>query len=76
MTDSLTLLNALPPGQVIRRDGYQSETLREVSARASVLSQGSSEEELNSFRRLNQALDQDQPPRSNVPRGFYLNIEV
>ena len=76
MTEGLTLANPHLPGQVIRKDGYRSDTLREVHARASTLSQDSSVEEQRSLRRLNQVLDQNQPPRDNVPRGFYLNIEV
>ena len=76
MTEGLTLANSNLPGRVIRKDGYQSDTLREVHARASTVSQDSSVEERRSFRRLNQVLDQNQPPRDNVPRGFYLNIEV
>ena len=77
MTDTLTLVNTHPQSQVARRDGYQSETVREVRARASTLTQqGTSTEERRTLRRLNQVLDQEQPPRGNVPRGFYLNIEV
>ena len=76
MTEGLTLANSHLPGQVIRKDGYQSDTLREVHARASAVSQDSSVEEQRSLRRLNQVLDQNQPLRINVPRGFYLNIEV
>ena len=76
MTEGLTLANSHLPGQVIRKGGYQSDTLREVRARASAVSQDSSVEEKRSLRRLNQVLDQNQPPRDNVPRGFYLNIEV
>ena len=76
MTDSLTLVNSHSPGQVARKDVYESDALREIRAHASTVSHGESTEERRSLRRLNQALDQDQPPRNNVPRGFYLNIEV
>ena len=76
MTDNLTLVNTLPTGQVVRKDGYQSETLREIRARASKLSTLDSTEERLSLRRLNEVLDKDQPPGGDVPRGFYLNIEV
>ena len=76
MTDGLTLANAQLSGQTVRRNGYQSEALREVRARASAVDQGASAEERKGLRRLNQVLDQNQPPREDVPRGFYLNIEV
>lgn len=76
MTDGLTLANARFSGQTVRRNAYQSEALREVRARASAVDQGASAEERKGLRRLNQVLDQDQPLRENVPRGFYLNIEV
>ena len=76
MTDGLTLTNAPSSGHVVRRDGYQSDSIREVQARATAVDQGSSTEERRGLRRLNHVLDQDQPARANVPRGFYLNIEV
>ena len=76
MADSLTLVNTHPSGQAVRKDGYRSESLQEVRARASIVSQETSAEELRSLRRLNQVLDQEQPPRGSLPRGFYLNIEV
>ena len=76
MTDGLTLTNAQSSGHVVRRDGYQSDSIREVRARASTVNQGSSTEERRGLRRLNHVLDQEQPARANVPRGFYLNIEV
>ena len=76
MTDGVTLTSSASSGHVVRRDGYQSDAIREVRARASTLNQGSSIEERRGLRRLNHVLDQDQPARVNVPRGLYLNIEV
>ena len=76
MTDGLTLTNTQSSGHVVHRDGYQSNSIREVRVRASTVNQGSSNEERRGLRRLNHVLDQDQPARANVPRGFYLNIEV
>ncbi|MBB54151.1 MAG: hypothetical protein CMF67_07235 [Magnetovibrio sp.] len=76
MTDGLTIANAQLSGQTVRQNGYQSDALREVRARASTVDQGSSAEEQRSLRRLNQVLDQNQPPRDNVPRGYYLNIKI
>ena len=76
MTDGLTPTDSPSSGNVVRRNGYQSDSAREVRARASTVDQGSSIEERRGLRRLNHVLDQDQPARANVPRGFYLNIEV
>ena len=76
MTDGLTPTIFSSSGNVVRRNGYQSESAREVRARASTVDQGSSIEERRGLRRLNHVLDQDQPARANVPRGFYLNSEV
>lgn len=76
MTDGLTIANALLSGQMVRQNGYQSDTLREVRARASTVDQGASAEELRGLTRLNQALGRGQPPHDNVPRGYYLNIEI
>ena len=76
MTDGLTLTSSSSSGHVVRRDGYQSDAIREVRARASTVNQGSTIEERRGLQRLNHVLDQDQPARVNVPRGFYINIEV
>ncbi len=76
MTDGLTLANTELSGQTVRQNSYQSDALREVRARASTVNQGASAEERRGLRRLNQVLDQGQPPRENVPRGYYLNIEI
>ena len=76
MTDGLTIANAQLSGQTVRQNGYQSDALREVRARAATVDQGASAEEQRSLRRLNQVLDQNQPPRDNVPRGYYLNIKI
>ena len=76
MTDGLTLKNAQLTGQAVRRNGYQSEALREIRTRASAVNQGDSAEERQGLRRLNQVLNQSQPPPDNVPRGYYLNIEI
>ena len=55
---------------------YQSETVREIRARVAVAEGRQSENERKSLRRLNQILSLDQPMPNNVPRGYYLNIEV
>jgi len=76
MTDGLTFVNSQSPGTVSRTGGYQAESVREVRARAAVTDQRESEAERRGLRRLNQVLDQDRPLREDVPRGFYLNIQV
>jgi len=59
------------------RKGYQAESVREVQVRASTVRQQTSPQELRGLKRLNQALNNpDLPIRDDVPRGFYLNINV
>ena len=76
MTDEFTLASTKLSRQTVRQNSYQSDALREIRARASVVNQGASAEERRGLRRLNQVLDQGQPPQDNVPRGYYLNIEI
>ena len=76
MMTNLTLVNGHSSGQIAQKNGYQSNTVREVQARASTINQDPSAEERRRLRRLNQVLNQEQPPRGNMPRGTYLNIEV
>ena len=76
MADGWTTLNSEQAGLVQRSSSYGTPAIRELQARASVTSEHKSELERRSLRRLNQALSNDQPLRENVPRGFYINIEV
>jgi hypothetical protein len=63
--------------QVAKRPSvYQSESAREVRARAGSIQQKISSEERNGLTRLNQILSSDQPLSDKVPRGYYLNIKV
>ncbi len=48
----------------------------EVSRRANVMGQQDSLQNQASLRRLDRALNSGQPLRGDVPRGFYLNLEV
>ncbi len=76
MTDGISN-NNLPVGAVTARPKvYQSEAVREVQARARVLEQGQSEEERRGVQRLDQLINQVGEPEGDVPRGFYLNIQV
>ena len=47
-----------------------------VRARAAAIQQKTSSEELDGLKRLNRILGRDQPLRDNVPRGYYLNIQI
>jgi hypothetical protein len=52
-------------------------TMREVRAQAAVVAdQGESAEMRAALKRLSRILASDQPPRTNVPRGFYLNFTI
>jgi len=52
-------------------------TMREVRAHAAVVAdQAESAETRVALKRLRRVLASDQPPRANVPRGFYLNFTV
>ena len=76
MADGLLVVNSEKAGLVSKSNGYGAPAIREVQARASVASERQSDLERHSLRRLNQALSNEQPLRDNVPRGFYINIEV
>ena len=76
MADGLTFLNGEAADVVRRSDGYGAPNVREVQARAAVTTQGQSEQERRGLRRLSQLLTAGRPLSDNVPRGFYLNIEV
>lgn len=55
---------------------YESESLREVQARANHIRHGETPPERSSVRRLNTILASGQELRRDVPRGYYLNIIV
>ena len=55
---------------------YQTEGVREVQARARVLEQRQSDEERQGVQRLDRLMKQVGQPEGDVPRGFYLNIQV
>ena len=76
MADGLITVNSEQAGLVKHSSDYGAPSVREVQTRASVSSERQSDQERRSLRRLNQALSNDQPLRDNVPRGFYINIEI
>lgn len=52
-------------------------TMREVRAHAAVAAgEAESAETRAALKRLSHMLASGQPPRANVPRGFYLNFTV
>jgi len=55
---------------------YQSDSIREIRARAEVIPQKTTDAERDNLTRLNQILGQDKPLRDNAPRGYYLNISI
>ncbi len=57
-----------------RPAGYDSA--RDVKVRVAVGRQSESPEERNALSRLARVLAAGDPPPADVPRGFYLNIQV
>lgn len=76
MTDGLGNISARTTAVAKRPSVYQSDSIREVRARAETFPQQASADERDNLTRLNRILGQEQPLRQNVPRGFYLNITV
>ncbi len=74
-----TNLNNLISGQPTRiggSSGYQGDTARNVKVRANTTDQNQSEQEKAGLRRLNSILNNNEPLRDDVPRGYYLNISI
>ena len=76
MTDGVGNINSNIAPVAKRASVYQSESIREVLARAESIRQDTSPEEREGLTRLNRILGQNQPLSDNVPRGFYLNINI
>ena len=76
MTDGVGNINSNIAPVAKRPSVYQSESIREVLARAESIRQDTSPEEREGLTRLNRILGQNQPLSDNVPRGFYLNINI
>lgn len=76
MTDGVGNINAQTQAVAKRPNVYQSESIREVRARAETFQQKTTNEERDNLTRLNQILGQDKPLRVNAPRGYYLNISI
>jgi hypothetical protein len=80
MTDLTHILpNAVQPGDRARIANRRPDSLRtaeDARIRAGVLREADSPRLKCALSRLDQALDTDNQLNSNVPRGFYINIEV
>ena len=59
-----------------KSDVYESDSVREVQARATHVNQAETPGERRGLNRLSKSLDHGQALRRDVPRGFYLNITV
>jgi len=76
METNLNNLISGRPSRISSSSGYQGDTARDVKARANTTDQSQSEQEKSGLRRLNSILNNNEPLRDDVPRGFYLNISV
>ena len=76
MTNGVGTINGQTQAVAKRPNVYQSDSIREVRARAEVIPQKTTIEERDNLIRLNQILGQDKPLRDNAPRGYYLNISI
>lgn len=77
MSDALKIdaqAAAAPVAPATRPKAYAAA--REVRALASIERNAQSPETQRALGRLERLLDADGPPRTDVPRGFYLNIRV
>ena len=76
MTDGVGNINSSIAPVAKRPSVYQSESIREIRARAESIRQHTSPEEQDGLTLLNRILGQNQPLSANVPRRFYLNINI
>ena len=74
MTDALKV-NPLPVAPPANQPRAYAEA-REVRALASVSANAESPETKRALGRLGRVLASSEPPRADVPRGFYVNIQV
>ena len=76
MDTNLNNLISGRPASISRPSGYQADSVRDVKARASTTEPAQSEQEKRGLRRLDSVLSNNEPLRDDVPRGYYLNINV
>ena len=76
MTDGVGITKTGAEAISKRPSVYQTDSIREVRSRAESVLQNTTPQERDGLKRLTQILGQDKPLKDNVPRGFYLNIQV
>lgn len=74
MSDSLPISQIQPLLPKQSRASYN--TAREVEARAKVTQTTETPQFRKALDKLSNSLDKDEPLRDDVPRGYYLNVEV
>ncbi len=74
MTEATNISNT-PILNTVRRPSNYGAT-HEVQLRANVSRGNDTPEQQIAVKRLDQALTTKEPPRTDVPRGYYLNILV
>lgn len=60
----------------LRHGSSSFKVASDAKIRAEAIQQPSTPEELRSLGRLGRVMTSGQPLKSNVPRGYYLNIRV
>ncbi len=74
MSETASIPSQAPPLLGVRTQGYRQA--REVETRAAVTEHRHSPQMQKALSKLERVLEPDQPLKSQVPRGFYLNILV
>jgi hypothetical protein len=74
MSEPSNIPSLAPPLLGVRAQGYREA--REVEARAAVTQHRDSPQVRKALADLDRVLEPDRPLKSQVPRGFYLNILV
>ena len=74
MSESLPVSQIQPPPPGHARASYT--TAREAEAQARISQTTETPKFRQALDRLNRILDRDKPLRDDVPRGYYLNIEI
>ncbi|MEO5337196.1 MAG: hypothetical protein H7841_09915 [Magnetospirillum sp. WYHS-4] len=75
MTEAPTLNPQALTAQ-LARDGSSLKTAREARSRAAVTQSDDSPALRGALGRLDRVLRGGAPPRTDVPRGYYVNIQV
>lgn len=71
----MTTLPPLTPGS-LSEIPRTLQTVRDARVRAAALTEPENEVERKAMSRLTRVLSSDEPLNTEVPRGYYLNIQV